>query len=320
MPGMQTRNGKAFEYAMLLALYNVCTEQQDVIKEESASFETAFECFSNLADAKKNEMLEAAFCAARMFLRMEPQLLNPLENQPLILKIQEDRRGQVGDVRDVLTLRTSNDWEIGISCKHNHYAVKHSRISPTINFGEEWLGHSCSNEYFTEINPLFEEMGALRSKHVKWSDVKAKADRFYVPVLAAFIKELTKITSEYTDAASNLVKYLIGRNDFYKVISDERRRTTTIQGFNFNGTLNRAAGSIQPQMRVHNLTLPTKVYNIAMKPNSKTTLQVDCDNSWSIAMRIHSADTYVEESLKFDVRLPGAPTHLFSTEGLWSDN
>lgn len=319
MPGMQTRNGKAFEYAMLDALYGVCVENQEVVREGSPSLNVARECFENQSQPEKDRMRLAADCAARLFIRMEPQLVNPLNNRPLVLKIQEDRRGQAGDVRDIITLRTNNDWEIGISCKHNHYATKHSRLSPTIDFGDEWLGHSCSNDYFTEIHPYFEEMRVLKNNHVKWRDVNAKADRFYVPVLTAFINELTRITNEHEDAASNLVKYLIGRNDFYKVISDERRQTTTIQGFNFNGTLNRAAGGIQPQIRVHNLVLPTRAYRISMKPNSNTTVIVECDNSWSFAMRIHNAETYEEESLKFDVRLSGAPTHLYATEDLWAE-
>lgn len=319
MPGIQTAQGKAFEYAMLLALYETCSGQQEIVQERSAAFDTAYNSFNSLSIEERDKMLHATLCAAEFFTRMEPQLLNPQDNQPLVFKIQEDRQGRTGDVRDILTLRTGNDWEIGISCKHNHHAVKHSRLSPTIDFGADWLDHNCSPEYFAEITPIFAELSSLASDHVKWRDVEAKTERFYVPILAAFIRELTRLSHEYPEAPSSLTKYLIGRNDFYKVISNDKDCTTTIQGFNFNGTLNRAAGRVVPRMRVQLLSLPTRFYNIDFKNNSSTTIMVDCDHGWSISMRIHNADTYVESSLKFDVNLLGVPTNLFSHNEPWAE-
>ena len=56
----------------------------------------------------------------------------------LLISLQTDSKGQEGDVSDVLI--TIDKWEIGLSCKHNHEAVKHSRLSDTIDFGKEWFG------------------------------------------------------------------------------------------------------------------------------------------------------------------------------------
>ena len=51
-----------------------------------------------------------------------------------------------------------NGTEIGISAKHNHQAVKHSRLSDKIDFGKEWGGHPVSSRYWKAVKPIFEDM------------------------------------------------------------------------------------------------------------------------------------------------------------------
>ena len=43
-----------------------------------------------------------------------------------------------------------------VKSKHNHFAVKHSRLSPSIDFGEKWYGISCSKSYWDAITPIFD--------------------------------------------------------------------------------------------------------------------------------------------------------------------
>jgi len=151
-------------------------------------------------------------------LRLEPQLTTPLTNVPLYLSIQEDARGQQGDVRDILCIRRQNEWEIGLSCKHNHAAVKHSRLSRTIDFGELWFGIPCSESYFIEINPLFDELEELREQGELWRNISNKEERFYVPLLEAFIRELERLNQNNQGVIpERLLHYLLGRNDFYKL-------------------------------------------------------------------------------------------------------
>ena len=40
------------------------------------------------------------------------------------------------------------NWEIGLNIKHNHDAVKHSRLSHKIDFGAEWFEKPCSQNYW----------------------------------------------------------------------------------------------------------------------------------------------------------------------------
>ena len=83
------------------------------------------------------------------------RLVSPKNNEPFDLSILPDSAGIKGDVRDVICLRKQDGRVIGFSCKHNRYAVKHSRLSDTIDFGKQWVAVPCSKEYFDTIVPLF---------------------------------------------------------------------------------------------------------------------------------------------------------------------
>jgi len=65
----------------------------------------------------------------------------------LQLIIPTDDRGREGDVRDIIIVRSEIGWEIGISVKNNHSAVKHPRLSSVLDFGEKWFGIKCSDDY-----------------------------------------------------------------------------------------------------------------------------------------------------------------------------
>jgi len=60
----------------------------------------------------------------------------------LSLEFQKDGREVYGDVRDIVVKRNELSWEIGLSIKHNHDAVKHSRLGASLDFGEKWLNAS----------------------------------------------------------------------------------------------------------------------------------------------------------------------------------
>lgn len=137
-------------------------------------------------------------------------------------KLQEDAVGQRGDVRDMLAIRILNPetkWEIGISCKHNHLAVKHPRLSPKLDFGKKWLGVPCSQNYFEEIKKVFSEIEIQMRKKKYWNEIEDKEEKVYVPLLNAFVKELIRIEEESKNleepVPSRLLKYLLGKNDFY---------------------------------------------------------------------------------------------------------
>lgn len=316
--GIQTNLGKAFEYACLQSIYSALNGTQQVVVEQNKALEVARKRYQNASPDMQNKMDLGANAATKVILRLEPQLTTPQENVPLYLSIQEDNLGIAGDVRDILCIRRQNGWEIGLSCKHNHSAIKHSRLSDSINFGDSWFGIPCTQDYFDEINPLFQELREMKKNKMLWRDVKNKEQRFYIPLLKAFMRELQKLDELHPGEIPNrLLHYLLGRNDFYKIITHDRRRVTQIQAFNIYNTLNRSSGNVRPLINIPQLVMPNRFFDISFKPNSGNTIIVTCDNGWTVSMRIHNASSKVEPSLKFDVQLIGVPPTLHTHYEVW---
>lgn len=321
--GIQTKNGKAFEYACVEALYDELTVFGGVEIEESAQLITARDLYESLDSDMKEALDKAAKASVRVINRLEPQLWNSNGNEPLYLSIQPDSAGIKGDVRDVICLRKQNGWEIGFSCKHNHHAVKHSRLSDTIDFGKEWLGVPCSEEYFNTVVPLFTELRKYRDeskaagKPMLWEEVDDKIERFYKPILEAFMRELRNIADNNNDIPERLIHYLLGKNDFYKVITDDKNRTTRVEAINITGTLNAESGADKAITKVPLLKMPKQFYHIDFKKGSDNTVEVVCDEGWQISMRIHNASSRVEPSLKFDVQLISFPSSVYAQVEPW---
>lgn len=300
------------------SIYSALNGTQQVVVEQNKALEVARKRYQNASPDMQNKMDLGANAATKVILRLEPQLTTPQENVPLYLSIQEDNLGIAGDVRDILCIRRQNGWEIGLSCKHNHSAIKHSRLSDSINFGDSWFGIPCTQDYFDEINPLFQELREMKKNKMLWRDVKNKEQRFYIPLLKAFMRELQKLDELHPGEIPNrLLHYLLGRNDFYKIITHDRRRVTQIQAFNIYNTLNRSSGNVRPLINIPQLVMPNRFFDISFKPNSGNTIIVTCDNGWTVSMRIHNASSKVEPSLKFDVQLIGVPPTLHTHYEVW---
>ena len=290
----------------------------------SAPLDTAKTLYESIDNQTRISLDYAADAAVNVIERLEPQLWNPADNEPLYLDIQPDSAGISGDVRDIVCLRKQTGWQIGLSCKHNHHAVKHSRLSDTIDFGKEWLSIPCSDVYFSKVVPLFT---ALRNKRdqsaaaghpVLWKDVYDKAGTYYRPILQAFIDELVRIYHENEKSVpESLIRYLLGRDDFYKVITDDKNRTTRVEGVNISGTLNADSGNERSIAKVPLLKMPSRFYHIGFKEGSDNTIEVVCDEGWQISMRIHNASSRVEPSLKFDVQLISFPASIYAQTEPW---
>ena len=68
-----------------------------------------------------------------------------------------------------------------------------------------------------------------------------------------------------------MISYLIGINDFYKLIGIDSKRITRIIPFNMYGTLNKPAKNNNPDQEVQILELPTRIVELDFKKNSSTT-------------------------------------------------
>lgn len=315
----QTRSGKAFEYALLVAIYDKTNNGQKVRIKKDNAYNNAKESFESYSDKEQKNYSKAANEAIKHIVTLEPRLENPINDDEITISIQSDQKGEDGDIRDVLMVRVANSWEIGFSAKNNNSAVKHSRLSDRINFGEKWLGLNCSQEYMDSVSEIFGNIRNMmkenrdRNHVLLWSEIPNKIDSFYVPLLGSFEKEICRIVSENKNVPSLLLEYLLGKNDFYKVMKYSKK--VTIQGYNLHETLNKPSNSINPQNRVSKLKFPTRIIEVQRSGNNK--IIITFDNGWQISFRIHNASSKAEPSLKFDVKLEGVPPSLYSHNELW---
>lgn len=310
----QTINGKAFEYALLLEFYERLNKITSISIKKNEPYHNAKGCFDGFVESEQDTFRITASAAINFLIDIEPRLSNGISKEDvLVLEIVSDQAGQTGDVRDVLIIRSFQKWEIGISAKNNHRAVKHSRLSLNIDFGKKWLGVPCSQNYFDEIKPIFDMLANLKASDrlTKWTSIENMHQVVYIPILNAFRKELLRLDKENPNiVAENLVQYLIGNEDFYKVIKGNKK--VEIQAYNLSGTLNLPFENVKPKARIPKLKLPSRLIEIVYQENSTTTLLVSLNEGWQISFRIHNASSRVEPSLKFDINLVSAPHTLFT--------
>ncbi|MDO1501959.1 HaeIII family restriction endonuclease [Winogradskyella maritima] len=310
----QTINGKAFEYALLSEFYERLKTITSASITENEPYKTAKGFFDGFSENEQDTFRITASASINFLIDIEPRLSNGISKDDiLVLELVSDQAGQTGDVRDVLIIRSLQNWEIGISAKNNHRAVKHSRLSQRIDFGDKWLGVPCSKSYFDEIKPIFDMLTELRAidRATKWTSIENMHQVVYMPILDAFRKELLRLDKGNSNiVAENLVQYLIGNKDFYKVIKSKKK--VEIQAYNFHGTLNLPFEKIKPKAKIPKLKLPTRLIEIVYQENSTTTLLVSLNEGWQISFRIHNASSRVEPSLKFDINLVSAPHTLFT--------
>lgn len=310
----QMTSGKSFEYALLIQFEEKLKDKTNLELIKNSSFEIAKACFENVAENEKSHYLLTASFAVNFLMDIEPRLANDIgKDDVLQLEILSDQHGKSGDVRDVLAIRLLQKWEIGVSAKNNHNAVKHSRLSSNIDFGEKWLGLKTSKEYFKTVTPIFDNLERIRKESgakKKWSELGDYHSLVYTPILRAFIKELKRLyKKDSKKVASNLVAYLVGNKDFYKVI--KHKNCAEIHAYNLNGTLNLPFNDVFPKYRLARVPLPTEIIDICFKENSQTTVIVTMNRDWILSFRIHNASSRVEPSLKFDINLLKSPKKLF---------
>ena len=317
-----TVTGKAFEFAVLDALRVRLGEiGAKTIVNTSSAYITAEKAFDDLEPSMQQDYIAAAYAAVRVIEPLEPRLSTGSDNSTLELIIQADSQGQRGDVRDVVCVRSDEDWEIGISCKHNHEALKHPRITKGADFGKDWIGTPCSKTFLDAINKVMELVESWEG--TKWRDHADKIPSVYKPILDAFVEELDRLCQVDKDAPSKLVSYFFGTNDFYKVIAKDIRSKgmagrTKVMAFNMKNTLGKPAKTKRPLHSIPQTGLPTRLIEVGMKQRSNTTIEIIFDKGWTIHMRLHSADTKVKTTgLKWDVTLYGMPNGLYEQEQPW---
>ena len=324
--GDQVKNGKAFEYAIALE-YHRYLRSKDIRVEflEDKAFKTARSFFNSFDEEQQQLFCLSARASIKTMLKLESGFTSPKnEKDVLTIQVASDQTGEEGDVRDVIFTRPVSRWEVGFSAKNNNDAVKHSRLSATIDFGHEWLGYPVSEHYWESVKPIFNLLQEYKDLDYKWNQIEDKANRIYKPLLEAFKTELLSINAEHSDVPERLIAYLLGRIPFYKIIKDDTSSLIIVKAFNLNGGLNQSVNKVKPAYKTKKINFPTRIVEFDYKKNrdgsvSETTLNMILDEGWEISFRLHNAESKVIPSVKFDVNLLGNPPVLF-TQYIFSEN
>lgn len=317
MSDLSNNQGRAYEYICLLTLSEEINKIRKAEIDKNSAYRAAEHAWSFMPDGFKSILSSSASAVVSTIFDMEPMIIEDCDDI-LTLKIQTDNEGKDGDVRDIVIARKDVQWEIGLSLKHNHFAVKHSRLAKGLDFGKKWFGIPCSEQYWNDIKPIFDYLTLQKSDKKNWSDLSTKDTTVYVPLLQAFMDELNRSNALDSTVPKKMVEYLLGEFDFYKVISIDTKRITRIQSYNMHGQLNHSSRTIKPQIQIPISMLPTRIVNLEFKPNSTNTVELYMDGGWQFSFRIHNAATKVETSLKFDIQIVGMPTTIITINCSWN--
>ncbi len=307
MSDKSNNQGRAYEYAWCLALEQKLSVFKKVIVDKQNGFNVCYRAYESLEKSLQERYLESTKQGVLLLLDCEPllsEVIGSSQNE-ITLSLQKDKLGEIGDIRDILIY--FDRFCIGLSIKHNHDALKHSRLSKNLDFGEKWLGVGVSQNYKDTIKPLFEKLENAKKEGMLWRDFPNKEQEIYAPLLQAFKKEVLRIDeNKKNKVPQKMVEYLLGKYDFYKAILLEREQKTKLEAYHFNNTLNRSVKN-KPKRIIPLSKLPTRMIYFDFKPKSFNTLELVLDEGWSFSLRIHNASSRVEPSLKFDIKLLSKP-------------
>ncbi|GAA8691061.1 hypothetical protein oki288_09190 [Helicobacter pylori] len=307
MSDKSNNQGRAYEYAWCLALEQKLSVFKKVIVDKQNGFNACYRAYESLEKSLQERYLESAKQGVLLLLDCEPllsEVIGSSQNE-ITLSLQKDKLGEIGDIRDILIY--FDRFCIGLSIKHNHDALKHSRLSKNLDFGEKWLGVGVSQNYKDTIKPLFERLENAKKEGMLWRDFPNKEQEIYASLLQAFKKEVLRIDeNKKNKVPQKMVEYLLGKYDFYKAILLEREQKTKLEAYHFNNTLNRSVKN-KPKRIIPLSKLPTRMIYFDFKPKSFNTLELVLDEGWSFSLRIHNASSRVEPSLKFDIKLLSKP-------------
>lgn len=309
--------GRAYEYAWMQALYQKLSGLRRTRIVENSSLAANEQAWAHMDADLQETLMVSARDAVDTVLELEPRMAETGPDE-LTLAFQQDGQGEIGDVRDIVIKREAIAWEVGLSIKHNHEAVKHSRLGRTLDFGKEWFGMPCSEAYWNAVNPIFDRLKTEKEKGTKWSELENKSQTIYRPLLQAFVDEVHRANQQDRTMPGKMIEYLIGKKDYYKVVSRDSRKSTMIYAFNMHETLNQQAKNKASTISVPAVNLPTELDSLTFKQNSDNTVKMTLNHGWTLSFRIHNASTKVEPSLKFDVKFIRMPDDIGKVECRWN--
>jgi hypothetical protein len=304
-----TITGKAFEGAVLLEIQRQREYQSkltDILFDDATS--TALNALEQTRDSKKNpydDYVKAARASVEMLFHLEPLIGQAPKGR---LLVQPDSVGKDGDVRDVLFTDLTSKITIGLSCKNNHADLKHQRISERIDIGAQWFGNPSSELYWTDIQEVWLEIERLKNAYTFWTKIPNEAlkDELIKSAVDAVGDEIERQMS-ITGGGQQFAKFLVGKHDFYKLIKLDQRNIVIIQAFNTSGALGKKYSETLPLVR-GSVSLPHEMRRLTYI--GKKHIHICMNEGWQFGLRLHTASSKIESSLKFASSALGLPSSL----------
>ncbi|MFK4356501.1 HaeIII family restriction endonuclease [Bacillus sp. RC92] len=299
-----TDRGYGFEYAMIERAASILGGQ---IASDTETWvnENGLLKYNRLSDDVQQSMTQAAERIANFLNEYEPWI----QRDTTFIEHIKTLAGST-DVSDVRI--SSENKSIGVSLKSNHDAVKHPRVSPTIDVARQWLNIDTDQQYMSDVQQVFREFDEYRQQqeYTRFNEMsnEEKNHFLYRPISEKFSELLIRSFNgeQGTIAVQNILQYLIGDQDFYKAKADFRRREIKIEAFDFRGTLGTNRRLLAP-------TRCLEVQIIQGRSGMHNYINMNFDRGWEVQMRLHTADSRINNSLKWDVQFVGTPRDAWST-------
>ena len=305
MSGKQNKNGNAFEFALANCL--ACAVGVEVKPRELKALsadktaDKARDDFFDQPPEFRRWLAKAAEAAISHIVKLEGKALAKAGEKNV--QMLPDSAGQEGDPRDIIL--PVNGRTIAISAKLNNDTMKNPRLQfGKPDFADAWgLGVNVSPDYIDAVADVAELVRQVRDGDaINWKDFSEKKNDVYAPLLRAFRDEMLRLMGDESKSASvcrAFARYMVGKRDYYKAMAYHRKELVVVQGYNFNR-----------KMACPGAPFPKFLISAAL--SGETTLVLTFDGGWVFKMRMHTAERRITNSLKWDVRIIGHPSNLYS--------
>lgn len=296
--------GYSFEYSTIVEGQKILNANIEP-RTQTWINDKGIEKYNSITSDEQQAMLDASNAIVNFLIEYEPWIQQ-----------KETEITYVGTIRgsnDVSDVRFSNiQNSFGVSLKSNHDAVRHPRISPTIDIARQWLGAPTDQQYMDEIRQIIENFFSYCSYNniTRYNQLdKNKLDSIlYRPVTESFALMLHRVftKSQGSEAIAYFLGYLIGNKNFYKAKADFNNREITIEAYDITGALG-TKGRLKMPSRCHEVLVETG------RNGMHNYISITFDQGWQLKMRLHNAERNIQNSLKWDVRFIGTPHDAWST-------
>lgn len=161
-----------------------------------------------------------------------------------------------------------------------------------------------------KIQSIFDYLNNSPNKLLDFNELPDKEKDIYSPLLKAFINEIKRQYVRQKNLPKKLVKHLLGKYDFYKIVYIDKEQNTQIRFYNLHATFETINQAQETAIIIPTASLPTRIIHLDFAPNNPNTIELYMNKGWQFIFRIHNTKNSIKPSLVFDIELIGIPITL----------